>query len=355
MKQKLLAIIMSLFMIVTLVSCEKEKNAAVNNPGDISSPGTNSPETNPAENNPAETISPDTEAAEPAPEEAEEDTSAAGEPTDTADPSAVVAYKDADTHTLIVMDTPPFSYYVSDKAEKQESQPVKLNMFKKETNEITDEEEWFTGNGLSLNASEPPDSFQEDPKDLPAEIEQGLAVGSAFYDDSYIYCIDSDNYSEKCILNIYSADTCQKLYSLDFSSYQYSPEYVKEDYNYIQQTVKWAAIKDNILYVSNSHNTYAKSSNNMNAYITAIDLRDMSILWRTDALVCNSRNFQITGNVIICGYGFTAEDDFLYEVDMYTGKVIEKIPLVTAASYIIVKDDILYVRTYNTNYEFKIE
>ncbi len=40
----------------------------------------------------------------------------------------------------------------------------------------------------------------------------------------------------------------------------------------------WAVIKDNVLFISHCHKTYAKSSNNMNAYITAIDLSDMSIM-----------------------------------------------------------------------------
>ncbi len=145
-----------------------------------------------------------------------------------------------------------------------------------------------------------------------------------------------------------------KLCAYDFSNYRYSPKYIKADYDYIEQKIDWAAIKDNILYVSNAHSTYAKSSKNMNAYITAINLDDMSILWRTKALVCNSSNFVITDGIIICGYGFTDESDFLYQIDMNTGNVVSKTFLKTAASYIMKKGNSLYVRTYNTDYKFSI-
>ena len=80
----------------------------------------------------------------------------------------------------------------------------------------------------------------------------------------------------------------------------------------------------------------------------------MSILWRTDALVCNSRDFVIYNDVIICGYGFTSEPDFLYQIDINTGKVISEIPLNSMADYIVLKDNKVYVRCYDTDYVFEI-
>ena len=37
-----------------------------------------------------------------------------------------------------------------------------------------------------------------------------------------------------------------------------------------------------------------------------------------------SPNFLVKGDVIFCGYGFTAEDDYLYQLDKNTGEVIEE-------------------------------
>lgn len=258
----------------------------------------------------------------------------------------------------VLLDTPPSEYYISEKVNRQETLPIPLNIRLSENNNITDDGEWLSDHKFSLNTYYLPDSTQNGELDLLKSLDtisDDLTVTSSFCDDVYIYCIYGTNYTEGYILNIFDVNTHNKLYSLDFSQYRYSKEYLTEDYEYIQQKINWAVVKDNILYVSNSHNTYAKSSNHMNAYITAIDLNDFSILWRTAPLISNAYNFQIVDDVIICGYGFTDEDDFLYEINRYTGVVIDKISLKTAPYYIFIRDNTLYVRTYNTNYEFEID
>lgn len=257
----------------------------------------------------------------------------------------------------VILDTPPFQYYLSDKAETKEKHLLQLNLISDTPNEITDDDKWFMNNELTYNTYDVPNPFQNTAGNLPegiADMCGDLIITSAFYDDSYIYCVYGTDFAEGYILNIYDAASMEIMYSLDFFNYSYSPEYVEEDYDYIEQKINWAAIKDDILYISNSHNTYAESSNNMNAYITAIDLADMSILWRTDALVSNAYNFQIIDDVIICGYGFTDEPDYLYQINISSGEVLDKIPLKSAASYIIKKDNVLYVRTYNMDYKFEI-
>jgi len=248
----------------------------------------------------------------------------------------------------ILMPVPPFSYYISDAAraaaaDQAETSAFKLTMTFSEPNKITDTDEWFTNNQLSLNPTG---------ETSPGEIN---SFTTAYGDGTYFYQINGIDYSGGTFLNIYGTDSDKLLYSLDFSNYLYSPEYKEEDYNFIQQKIKCAAIQDNILYVSHSHSTYAESSNNMNAYITAIDLSDMSILWKSDALVCNSMSFVIVNDVIICGYGFTAEPDYLYQIDCNTGKVLDKTPLKTAPEYIIKKDSVLYVRTYDMDYQFLLQ
>ena len=235
----------------------------------------------------------------------------------------------------VLMPTPPFSYFVSDTIIGEESTPILLKMTSCESNEITDIDKWFTNNELSISRNL--DSIKDSSSDI------------------YFYKYDGADGIDGNVFNIYNATQEELLYSIDFSNYVYSPEYKGEDYEFIQQKIKWATIEGGILYVSHSHNTYAESSNNMNAYITAIDLSDMSVLWRSDALVCNSNDFLIVDNVIISGYGFTAEPDFLYQIDRNTGKTIDKTLLKSAPEYIIKKDSILYVRTYNTDYQFTIE
>ncbi len=259
--------------------------------------------------------------------------------------------------TPILLEMPSFQYYVSDKIEKKENVPLQLNLVTETTNAITDEEAWFADNELSLPTYEVPNSFQNMPGNLPegiAEQSGDLIITSVFYDDDFIYCIYGADFSQGYILKIYDAVSLKIKYFFDFSNYCYSPEYVESDYDFIQQRITWAAIKDNILYISSGHNTYAQSSNGMNAYLTAIDLSDHSVLWRSNPLVSNAQNFQIVNDVILCGYGFTDEADYLYQIALSDGKVLDKIPLKSAASFIIQKGKELYVRTYNKNYIFEI-
>ncbi len=235
----------------------------------------------------------------------------------------------------VLMPVPTFSYFVSDGAIGKESTPLTLHMTSCVPNEITDTDKWLADHELTI------DRNLNSIKDTSGEI--------------YFYKFNGADGTEDNVLNIYNATQEQLLYSIDFSNYTYSPEYKEEDYEFIQQTIKWVTIEDGVLYVSHSHGSYADSSNNMNAYITAINLSDMSVLWRTDALVSNSTDFLIVDDVIISGYGFTDEPDFLYQIDRNTGKTIDKILLKSAPEYIIKKDAIIYVRTYHTDYQFTIE
>ncbi len=267
-----------------------------------------------------------------------------------------IAASDLSSET-VVMKKPSFHYYKSAKVSDKKTTPVKLKMKSSKANQIIDDEDWFVKNKLSLNTYEVPNPYRYISGDLPKGIDKtwnDLIITSAFYDASYIYCTYGSDFSEGYILNIYDAKTLELVHSFDFSNYRYSPKYVKADYDYIQQQINWAVIKDNILYVSHSHSTYAKSSSNMNAYITAINLKDRSILWRTKALVSNCSNFVIVDGVILCGYGFTNEPDYLYQIDLNTGKVLDKLLLKSGPSYIIKKGNSLYVRTYNMDYKFDI-
>ena len=71
-------------------------------------------------------------------------------------------------------------------------------------------------------------------------------------------------------------------------------------------------------------------------------------------LLANSRNFVVGEDTIICGYGFTEEDDYLYILSRHSGAVLEKRKLRTAPDYFIPMGDALYVLTYDTAYEYKI-
>lgn len=260
-------------------------------------------------------------------------------------------------NTPVLLADPSFAYFIADQEKVQETSALTIRKETSSANAITDDDKWLLKNQISLPVYDLQRETDNNVTDLPAEIADtcgDLKITSAFYDKDYIYCTYGADYSEGYILKIYDVNTKEILYSLDFSAYRYSPTYVEEYYDFIEQRITWAMIKDHILYVSTSHNTYAESSNNQNAYLTAIDLTDNSIVWRSEALVDNAYDFQMIGDVIVCGYGFTAEPDYLYQISRLSGKVLDRISLKSAPSYIIQKDDVLFVRTYNTDYIFSI-
>ena len=121
----------------------------------------------------------------------------------------------------------------------------------------------------------------------------------------------------------------------------------------VTQYIRWAKVVDDTLYVAIGHNTYA-SSEPKSSYIVAIDLNTNEVIFRSQPLVSNAMNFQIVDDTIICGYGFTAEPDFIYLLDRYNGKMIEQIPVNSGPDQFEIVDDTLYVATYNTAYEYKI-
>lgn len=218
---------------------------------------------------------------------------------------------------------PSWEYYLSPEAERekeQEAEAVKLTLLEQNRNQIIDEREWFVRNELTI-----PDRNDEG---YSCDIRDGLLL-----------TVSKDNVP---------------VALLYFSEYNYADDFKPEDKVFVEQELHGAVVSDGILYVSTFHYTYAESSPH-NAYITAVRLSDFEVLWKSAPLTCNSLNFEIVGDVILCGYGFTAEDDYLYQLDKATGRQIDQILLASKADYIICKDDKLFVRTYHTDYVFQMD
>lgn len=130
-------------------------------------------------------------------------------------------------------------------------------------------------------------------------------------------------------------------YAFDFGTFTQPPN--RGEF----EPLTWAREAGGVLYVSNSHLTYATQTNGRNAYLSAIDLGTKKTLWRSPALVANARTFVVTGDLIVAGYGFTAEPDFLYLLDRRTGNVLHRLPVPSAPEIIKLRDRRLHVRTYD--------
>jgi hypothetical protein len=137
-------------------------------------------------------------------------------------------------------------------------------------------------------------------------------------------------------------------FAFDFRNYARPPRIVPGDREFVYEQVVWAKETDTgILYVETAHPTYAKSSYGLNAYLNAIDLKTKKLHWRSPALVANADNFVLLNEVIVSGYGFTAELDYLYAIDRATGHVVGRILLPTGPERIRRHGNVLTVDTYD--------
>ena len=232
--------------------------------------------------------------------------------------------------TEILVENPSQEYYLTEAIASEDNMSLSLEVLTEETNAITDTEEWFAQNELPAF-----DSFHME-------------------DEAYWYEIIGDDYASGYLLSIYEkTERGPFLKCLDFSDYRYTDNIKEGDYDFVEQRVWWAQSVDDVLYVAVAHNTYTESCPHT-GYLVAIDLNDNRVIWKSAPCMTNGRTFEIIDNTIVCGYGFTDEPDYLNLVNRLDGSLIEQIPIKSMADYIIRKDDILYVRTYNTNYTFQL-
>ena len=256
--------------------------------------------------------------------------------------------------TSILLDTPAFSGQII-----KEKVPVhtKVELISFAGNSITDTENWLQHNKLVINEYEVSNPMLEKngntPKLIPVVYDNKRLV-QGFYSDSLSFFVYGNDFASGKILMITDLKGEKVKYILDFENYTYSPKNKPEDLDFVFQRINWAEVKDNILYISHSHPTYATSSFGKNAYIAAIDLNSKQVVWRSQPLVSNCGTFEIVDDIIVCGYGFTAEQDFLYVLNRKTGAVEQKLKLKSGPELIIRKGEQLFVRTYNTDYIFGI-
>ena len=192
--------------------------------------------------------------------------------------------------------------------------PFDLKIVSEEENGIDFANEWYDRKGLSLPM-----------------------IGTdwnSFYDDNYQYLWSGEE------LYIFENGTGNCLYVLTYP------------------TDKWyingnnACLKDGIFYGASVTNGYAQPDT---CFMFAYDLENNKLLWRSADQTCNSMNFIVKDNVILCGYGFTSEDDYLYQLDLHTGEVLSRLTLKKQPDLLVYQDNTLYVHTYSYNYTIEIE
>lgn len=192
--------------------------------------------------------------------------------------------------------------------------PLTLKIVSEEENGIDFANEWYESKQLSLPM-----------------------VGKEwnnFYDDEYQYIWSGD------ALYIYENISGNCLYVLEYP------------------TDKWyingnnACLLDDIFYGISVTNGYAQPDS---FFMFAYDLENNKLLWRSGDQTCNTMNFIVKKDVIICGYGFTSEKDYLYQLNLHTGEVIASLELKKQPDLLVPQDNMLYVHTYSYNYTIEMQ
>ena len=199
-------------------------------------------------------------------------------------------------------------------AEGDSVTPLKWNILSEEDNGIDFADEWYASENLSLPM-----------------------IGTdwnSFSDENYEYLWEGED------LYIYENGTGNCLYVLHYPTDKW---YVNGNNAYL---------KDGIFYGASVTNGYAQPNT---CFMFAYDLENEKLLWRSADQSYNSMNFVVEGDVLICGYGFTAEPDYLYQINRNTGEIIDRLLLKKMPDLIVEQDGKLYVHTYSYNYVIEIE
>lgn len=192
-------------------------------------------------------------------------------------------------------------------------EPLKLQIISEEYNNIDWANDWYERENLSLPM-----------------------IGNEwnhFYDDTYEYLWADD---ELYIFDrqIPNSDT-HCLYVLQYPT----------DKWYINGNNAW--LKDGIFYGASVTNGYAGPDS---YFMFAYDLEQDKLLWRSADQSYNSMNFVVKGDVILCGYGFTSEEDYLYQINRNTGEILDRLELKKMPDLLVEQDGKLYVHTYSYDY-----
>lgn len=140
---------------------------------------------------------------------------------------------------------------------------------------------------------------------------------------------------------------------LDLDTLRHPPRADPTWKEFAEQDVTYAAEQGGVLYVCNGGGSYAKEVYGKKGFVTAIEPATGKILWRSAPLVCDA-NFAFAGDVLVTGYGFTAEPDYVYLLRRADGATVGRAPLDSAPSWIDVRGSRVHVETYNGSTDLEL-
>ncbi|MBQ3105698.1 MAG: hypothetical protein IJC59_07570 [Lachnospiraceae bacterium] len=212
--------------------------------------------------------------------------------------------------------------------------PFTLSLVSEKENGVSQVLDWFWENELFLPMlGDPWSPYMERREDAPKLHYQVGYYNNVFYDENYIYEWTPEE------LKIYDSEKGYLLYRIAYQSDQW----------YLMGNC--AALIDGVLYLGQLYNGYAMPDT---CFLIAYDLDNDVLLWRSEDQTCNSMNFLVWEDIILCAYGFTEERDYIYQLDRHTGRTVEKTEVKKMPDLLVEKEGRLYVHTYSYDYVFEI-
>lgn len=254
-----------------------------------------------------------------------------------------------------VLAPPPFGAFTGKGVAIGDRRPLRLVKRSEKRNAITDDELWFKNNGLSFPGLDVPRGGHAGalPEWIPTQYGTQKLVGGQSSAQGTVLLFGPDYSGARYVVLLDASKTATHVF--DFAAFTWAPKIVPGEERFTDQTVHWAEVHEGVLYAATGHMTYAKSSGGTNSFLSAIDVGTGELLWQSAPLVCNAANFLVMGAHIVCGYGFTAEPDFLFVLDRATGKTETRLPVASGPSFLILKGSELFVRTYDMDYVYSVE
>ncbi len=123
------------------------------------------------------------------------------------------------------------------------------------------------------------------------------------------------------------------------------------------QDIRWDPLHHYLLF-NMACVSYSSSYGGRCSRLFCYDTEASRLLWQSDYLVSNDI-FIINDKYVFCSYGFTNERDYLYMLDLHTGKQYSKLPMLKSVDYLELQEhngrEVLYAVDYDDRlYEYAV-
>lgn len=213
---------------------------------------------------------------------------------------------------------------------------VRVEKASEAKNLITDDADWFKKNDLPIPFARPAGT------ELPPHVAnavRGIRPSKLFHH------ADHDVAVYGSVVAIFAPD--RQPVALDLAAAMRTAMGRPMDIDYAQ-------LVGRSLVVQLAFNGYAREAGNKNGFVAAFDVDQRQLAWCSEPLVANASSFVVAGGQVVTGYGFTAEPDFVFVLDLATGRTLQKIAVASGPSVLVRKGERLFVRTYDMDYVFRL-